>query len=65
MASILMGSAVFSGLLFLLIEAFYAAEPLIPLGLLKTVTGIYFLAQMLLVLGREAVFPLSLKFWFC
>ncbi|CAG8953348.1 hypothetical protein HYFRA_00003559 [Hymenoscyphus fraxineus] len=53
-ALVLLGVAVFFGLLVLLIEAFYTKEPLIPLGLLRTVTGIYFLAQMILVLGREA-----------
>lgn len=63
MALILHSSAIFSGLLFVLVEAFYAAKPLILLGLLKTATGVYFLGQMLLVLGKEAVLSLAyLKF---
>lgn len=53
---ILMAVALCSALLFLLIEAYHAKEPLIPLTLLKTVVGINFLVQILFVLGRQAVF---------
>lgn len=57
-SAILMVVALCSALLFLLIEAYHAKEPLIPLTLLKTVMGIHFLVQILLFLGRQAVFHL-------
>ena len=43
------------GVIFLLIEAYHAEQPLIPLSLLKTTPAIYFVVQMLLLFGRQAV----------
>lgn len=52
---VLLGVAFFFGLVFLLIEAYHAKEPLIPLSLLKTSSAIYFVIQMLLLFGRQGV----------
>ena len=62
---VLLGVAFCFGILFLLVEAYHAKEPLIPLSLLRTVLGIHFLVQVLLSLGRQAVFspPLLLALY--
>jgi hypothetical protein len=57
MALIFIGVAVSFGLIFLLVEAYQAEEALIPLNIVKTVLGIHFLVQVLLLLGRQSVFP--------
>ncbi|KAJ5095777.1 hypothetical protein NUU61_005133 [Penicillium alfredii] len=51
---VLLGVTFFFGLVFLLIEAYHAKEPLIPLSLLKTSSAFYFVIQMLLLFGRQA-----------
>ena len=61
---IFIGVALSFGLLFLLIEAYLAKEPLIPLTLLKTVLGIHFLIQILLLLGRQSVCHLPCSSFF-
>ncbi|CAG8908634.1 unnamed protein product [Penicillium egyptiacum] len=51
---VLLGATVGFGVLFLLIEAYYAEQPLIPLSLLKTTSAIYMAIQVLLLFGRQA-----------
>jgi RsiW-degrading membrane proteinase PrsW (M82 family) len=40
---------------FILVEAYWAKKPLIPLNLVKTFLGGYYLGQLLLIMGRSAV----------
>lgn len=47
--------AVAAGLAFLLVEAYWAAQPLIPLPLLKTSSAVFFALHALLAFGRQAV----------
>ncbi|ODA81067.1 hypothetical protein RJ55_04029 [Drechmeria coniospora] len=51
---ILLLLALIAGLLFIIIEAYHAEQPLIPLSFLKTTSSIYFLIQILLLFGRQA-----------
>jgi hypothetical protein len=57
MTSIFIGVAVSFGFTFLLVEAYQAEEAVISLNIVKTLFGIHFLVQVLLLLGRQSVFP--------
>ena len=52
---ILIGIAFCFSILFLLIEAYHTKQPLIPLTLLKSISGIYFVVQIILFVGGQAV----------
>lgn len=54
--TILFGVSVVFGAFFLVVEAYYAREPVIPPGLLKSMAGPY-AVQVLLQVGAFAVIP--------
>ena len=54
-AAVFLAVAVAAGLAFLLVEAYWAKRPLIPLPLLKTSSAVFFALQALLAFGRQAV----------
>lgn len=55
LAYFLLGVALIFGIAFMLVEAYHAEQPLVPPSLLKTTASAYFLVQILLAFGRQAV----------